>query len=218
MNAQTANRTPAPQAPARLPRGLLALTATLTLSALCAFSAPAAAREWVLDNASSELNFISIKASDLGEVHRFGELAGTVEADGSASVIVQLASVDTLIPVRDERMRELLFETSVFPLATLTTRVDVAAVEALGQGESMVSVAEVLVELHGEAAPLMVDLRISRLSENRVAVTSQKPLVVNAGTFSLVEGIEALREVAGLPNISKAVPVQFFLTFEASGD
>jgi hypothetical protein len=37
--------------------------------------------------------------------------------------------------------------------------------------------------------------------------------VVNANGLELVAGIEALREVAGLPSISYSVPVTFSLTF-----
>jgi hypothetical protein len=43
-----------------------------------------------------------------------------------------------------------------------------------------------------------------------------KPIIVNAGSLNLVEGVEALRESAGLPSISKAVPVTFVLQFVAS--
>jgi hypothetical protein len=45
-------------------------------------------------------------------------------------------------------------------------------------------------------------------------VSSRKPVIVNAASVDLADGIEALREVANLPSISKAVPVSFVLTFE----
>jgi hypothetical protein len=43
---------------------------------------------------------------------------------------------------------------------------------------------------------------------------SKKPVVVNAPEFKLAEGVEALREIAGLPSISLAVPVSFVLAFD----
>lgn len=186
-----------------------------SLSVMLLLSAAVAHADWTLDNDASDLNFISIKASDIAEVHTFDQLEGTVEPDGSATVIVKLASVDTLIPVRDERMREMLFEVKVFPVATITTKVDPDVIAKLAPGDTAVVTAEVLVELHGEAAPLVMDLRVTRLTDSRIAVASVKPIVVNAGMFNLVDGVERLREVAGLPNISKAVPVTFYLTFDA---
>jgi polyisoprenoid-binding protein YceI len=187
---------------------LLLVTALLTAS-----QAQAA---WTLDNDDSLLSFISIKASDIAEVHHFTSLSGAVEDDGGAIVEIQLADVETMIPIRNERMQELLFEVKVFPVATITTTVDLNAITALEPGTFTLITAEVLLDLHGEAAPLIVDLRVTRLSEGRFSVASEQPVIVNAGMFNLVDGIEALREVAGLPNISKAVPVTFTLVFDRS--
>ena len=51
------------------------------------------------------------------------------------------------------------------------------------------------------------------IDDNTVSVTTVAPIVVNANALELVTGIEALREVAGLPSISYSVPVTFSLTF-----
>ena len=40
-------------------------------------------------------------------------------------------------------------------------------------------------------------------------------MVVNAFQFQLEEGVEALREIAGLPSISLAVPVNFVFQFDS---
>lgn len=173
--------------------------------------------QWTLNNDASSLHFISIKASDIAEIHTFNTLTGMIEDDGSVTVEVELASVDTLIPIRDERMRELLFETSIFPVATTTTRIEPELVASLKVGESTMVTSEVLLELHGEAAPTIIELQALRVTENRVMVNTVKPVVINVGMFNLVDGLEALRSVAGLPNISKAVPVTFNLVFEQGG-
>jgi len=186
-----------------------------SLSVLLLLAGTTAHAGWTLDNDASKLSFVTIKATDIGEVHTFDTLSGTVEDDGSAAVVIELASVNTLIPIRDERMRDLLFQVTVFPIATITTKIDPESITAIAPGDSMVVTSEVLVELHGEAAPLVMQLRITRLTDTRVAVSSLQPVIVNAGMFALVDGVEQLREVAGLPSISKAVPVSFYLTFNA---
>jgi len=188
-----------------------ALKTFLTITLLIASQAHAG---WTLNNDESILSFISIKASDIAEVHSFTSLSGNVTDDGSATVEVDLASVATLIPVRNERMKELLFEISIYPVATITAGMDLEPIGALAPGASLVTTAELLVEMHGEAAPLTEELRVTRLDADTFVVSSQQPLIVNAGMFNLVDGIDALREVAGLPNISKAVPVSFTLIFE----
>jgi len=57
------------------------------------------------------------------------------------------------------------------------------------------------------------DVMITRLDEALVA-TTLKPIVVTAVDFGLQAGVEALREVAGLPSISRAVPVSFTVLFD----
>jgi hypothetical protein len=169
---------------------------------------------WSLDNDASQVSFVSVTAGDAGEVHRFTEISGELSADGKASVTIQLASVDTLIPLRDERMRELLFQTNLFPTASLSANIDMDALAALEPGDSMDMAADLTLDLHDQQISLAAEMIVARLGEHRLLVSSRKPLIVNAASVDLVNGIEALREIANLPSISKAVPVSFVLTFE----
>ncbi len=169
---------------------------------------------WTLDNDTSQVSFVSVKAGDAGEVHRFTEISGELSADGKASVTIQLASVDTLIPLRDERMRELLFQTGIFPTASLSTNIDMDALNAIEPGDSIDMAANLTLELHGQQLSLAAEMIVARLGNHRLMVSSRKPVIVNAASVDLVNGIEALREIANLPSISKAVPVSFVLTFD----
>ncbi len=187
-------------------------TPMLWILLLALFVTPAWA-EWTLDNDQSQLSFISVKKGDIAEVHRFDQLDGSVDGKGNVKLVIQLASVDTAIPIRDERMREMLFNTKLFPTAILTARVDAGKVSKLKVGEMMVDALEGQLNLHGEVTPVTAELVVAKLSSDTVLVSSRKPLVLQAGDFKLVEGVEKLREVAGLPSISKAVPVSFVLTF-----
>lgn len=169
---------------------------------------------WTLSNEASQVSFVSVKAGDAGEVHRFTQLSGAITSDGDASVVIQLASVDTLIPLRDERMREMLFQTELFPVASLRANVDMAALNAIEPGDSMDMTANLILDLRDQQIELPAEMIVARLGEDRLMVSSRKPIIVNAASVDLVDGIEALREVANLPSISKAVPVSFVLTFE----
>ena len=169
---------------------------------------------WTLDNDSSQVSFVSVKAGDAGEVHRFTEISGELSSGGNASVTIQLASVDTLIPLRDERMREMLFQTNLFPTASLSTDIDMDALNAIEPGDSMDMVANLTLALHGQQLSLAAEMIVARLGDHRLMVSSRKPVIVNAASVDLVNGIEALREIANLPSISKAVPVSFVLTFD----
>jgi len=75
------------------------------------------------------------------------------------------------------------------------------------------------VQLDGELSMMnhrvavSADALVVRLTTTRVLVVSRTPVVVNAASLRLVDGIEKLRELASLPSISKAVTVSFALTF-----
>ena len=179
------------------------------------WSVPAGA-SWILDNDSSRISFVSTKAGAAAEVHRFGALDGRVDDDGNVTVSIDLDSVDTAIQIRDERMREMLFETGQYPTATLATKVDLETVNALESGASADMTIEGQLMLHGATVSLTIEMAVARLSESRVMAVSQKPLIVNASQVGLLEGIERLRAVAALPTISPAVPVTFVLMFDAT--
>ncbi|MEM8767178.1 MAG: YceI family protein [Pseudomonadota bacterium] len=188
---------------------LLALLTTLLLGV------PAQAN-WTLDNSGSQLSFVSVKAGDIAEVHTFTELTGSVGSDGHARVVIQLASVDTLIPIRNERMRDILFQTELFPTADANTRLDIVKIQRMEPSTSLVLTTEVMLSLNDTTLPITTDLLVSKLAADRVLVTTLKPIVVNAGSVDLAAGVEQLREIAGLPSISKAVPVNFVLQFVAN--
>ena len=185
------------------------------LLAVAALLTSAAHADWTLDNSGSQLAFVSTKATDVAEVHTFTELSGSVGADGHARVVIQLASVDTLIPIRDERMREMLFQTELFPTATVDTRLDIVRLQNMAVSTSEVLTTEILLNIGEVQLPLTTELLISRIAADRVLVATLKPVIVNAGAVALADGVEALREIAGLPSISKAVPVTFVLQFVA---
>lgn len=180
--------------------------------------APAVAKaDWTLDSDKSSLAFVSTKAGEVAEVHRFGTLSGSLADDGAFEVSVALDSVDTGIPIRDERMRELLFDTARFPEATVTARVDLGPLRALGPGEQAELATEAQLGLHGATVNLTINATVARLDGDTLLVTSSEPLVVNAGQLGLADGVNRLREIAGLSAISPAVPVTFRLTLHQEG-
>lgn len=169
---------------------------------------------WTVDNDASQVSFVSVKAGDAGEAHRFTEISGEISADGMASVTIQLASVDTMIPLRDERLREMLFQTDRFPTASISANIDMDALNAIEPGNSTDMEFPLTLDMHGHQTTLAADMIVARLGDHRLMVSSRKPVIVNASSVDLVGGIEALREIAGLPSISRAVPVSFVLTFD----
>ena len=172
-----------------LPFRLIA-TVGLILSSVSAQAA------WQLVNESSQLNFISVKASHIAETHTFELLS---------------ASVATGIDIRNERMQSMLFNVISFPQAEITTELDLGEFTSLTAPVVKPITAEL--SLVGQSTQVQGDVLVVPVDDNTVSVTTVAPIVVNANALQLVSGIEALREVAGLPSISYSVPVTFSLTF-----
>ncbi len=172
------------------------------------------AAEWRLSQGQSRLAFVSIKAGDLAEVHIFTNISGTVDPSGAATLEIGLDSVETGIDIRNQRMRGMLFETETYPTARITADLSPADFQDLNADTRLQRSTELAVELHGVRADFEADLFVTRLSEDRVLVETASPLLLHAGDFNLLAGVEQLTQVAGLPGISPAVPVTVSLVFE----
>jgi len=184
------------------------------LAALLLFAVSARA-DYQLDNDSSDFNFISVKKNKIAEVHTFGQLSGVINGNGDASVTINLVTVNTHIEIRDERLRALLFETNTFPTAVVSTRLDMAKLKVLQSGDAIVMPVSLRINLHGKTKVLDANLRVVRLSDQSLLVTTVKPILLNSVDFDLSEGIQKLMEIAKLPSISTAVPVTFSLLFKS---
>ena len=169
--------------------------------------------QWSLDNDASSLSFVTVKAEHVAEAHTFDSLSGTIGDDGGVEISIELASVNTMIPIRNERMQEMLFETNLFPDATISGSINLDALTGMDAGTSVARQIDFELSLHGQNVALAADVQITRTGEG-VIVSTLKPIVVMADSFSLAAGVEKLREVAGLPGISRAVPVSFTVVFE----
>ena len=175
-----------------------------------AFSAQA---QWQLDNDASTLSFVTIKADHVGEVHTFDLLTGVIDDEGNAEITIELISINTLIPIRDERMQNLLFETNLFPEANITAQLDIEQFAELEIGESATATFNFDLSMRDQSNAYQAEVLVTRLADNGIQASTLKPVIVVANSFDLVGGVEALREVAGLPSISNAVPVNFTVVF-----
>ncbi|WP_078084118.1 YceI family protein [Microbulbifer mangrovi] len=185
---------------------------SLALLSLLALPVTALA-DWQLAGGESSVNFVSVKKSTIAETHHFKSLSGTIADDGKASLTIDLASVETNIPIRNERMQKMLFDTAQFAKATISAQVDAGKLGAMKAGHTETVSADLTVDIHGSQQTEKALLQVTALDDNRLLITSTAPIVINASNYKLLEGIDKLREVAGLDSISPLVPVTVNLIF-----
>lgn len=187
----------------------------ITASAVAlALTVPMAAAEtWTLNGDMSNIAFGSVKNEYNGEVHRFSTLSGSVDAQGQVVVSVPLTSVETMIDIRNERMRELVFKNS--PTATVSATVDMVALDKLGVGESMVTETEGTLSLLGQEVAIYSDLFVIRVGEDKVMVTTDGMLMLATDELGVDAAIDQLQEIAGLDSITRVSPVTVRLVFDS---
>jgi polyisoprenoid-binding protein YceI len=189
---------------------LLAMTGLLIST--IGFTANAQA-QWHLVNEASQFNFISTKATHIAESHTFTKLQGSVNGAGQANLTIDLASVETMIPIRNERMGTMFFEIASYPTAEFAAQVDIQEVNQLDVGGVTDMALSGVLDLRATTLPLTASVRVVKLANNRVQIQTLKPIIIDAN-LSASEGIERLRVIAGLPSISYSVPVTFSLVFQ----
>ena len=116
----------------RIVATLLALPLTLVIAA-------SVQADLVVEERGSQVGFASVKNGTVSEVHKFTGLSGGIDSGGNAMIAIITSTVETLIPIRNERMRSMLFEVDRYPLATIRSKVDLRDFTSLQVGESKTS-------------------------------------------------------------------------------
>lgn len=181
--------------------------AGLTISSMSASSA-----EWSLAADDSKVAFGSIKKNTIGEVHHFTGLSGSVAADGTVTVEIDVTTVETFIDIRNERFLEHVFAANA-PKAILSAKIDMAALDALKPGETTDTDVEGKLTFNAKDVPLEATMFIARLSADKVMVTTDEMIMVSMEDLGVQAGVDALQKLAKLPGITRVSPVTLRLVF-----
>ena len=168
-------------------KALLSSACALLLTLGVSLSAQA---NWYLDGESSRLSFITTQNANIANVHRFLVLHGKVDRKGQAQLRIEMDSVNSDVPLRDERMRDVLFDFKHFPEVQITAQIDLQPINDLAPGAQLELHLPVTVSLRGKQHTYDAELLATRLDEHRFQVVTLEPLVINAEDFDLVSGLE----------------------------
>jgi len=173
---------------------------------------------WTLNTASSAVQYVSVKNYHKAEVNSFGTsaapaLTGSIEPNGNSTIAIDLNKVLTGVDIRNQRMRDFVFETELLPTAYITANVDSAAIAAMAVGASEVMPVDAQLSVHGVQQRIQYDALVVKRSETQLQVSSLAPIVIDSKQFDMASGVSVLRTIANLTSIGEAVPVYFQLLF-----
>ncbi|MDO5073982.1 Uncharacterised protein [Neisseria animaloris] len=176
---------------------------------------PQTPADWEVSNAG--ITFLSSKINkQLGSVteqSRFKASQAVLGKDGEFKMEVDLSSVSTGIEIRDQRLKDWVFETAKFAKANVTGKVDVDAVNKLAIGETVNLKQPLVLDIHGKQINLEADLSAQRISADKIMVSTLSPVLLDVKAMDMVGGVAQLVEVMGLSSIVQQIPVSFNAEF-----
>lgn len=179
---------------------------------------------WQLDGAKSSVQYVSMKKEHIAEIASFEDSDGgsafssSIADDGAVIFALDLNDVSTGIELRDSRLLSLLFETDLLPTAYFQAHLDINALSTMQAGDYQIDTLSGELSLHGIRQSVTAEVFISKTSATELTVSTLKPVLIDAKTFDMASGIEALRLVANLSSIGEAVPIYFRLHYVANSD
>lgn len=190
------------------------LTTIVALSLMALSPGLAHAATWSVVSNQSRVSYVTVKAGTIAEANHFKDVTGTVSSDGTAKITIPLSSVETNVDSRNERMRQFLFEVMKFPDAVITAKLDMPALMKMPVGGREEMTLKATVAMHGKTLEIEPDVFVTRVGPGAVTVETAEPILVEAFDFDFEQGLAKLKDLAGLPSITPAVPVSFSLMFK----
>ncbi|MDO5102016.1 MAG: YceI family protein [Lautropia sp.] len=187
-------------------------TITALALAFLALSANAQTNaSWV--SSDNDIDFLSIKITQkkrsVTETSNFGSSQATLDAQGDFKLDIDLNSVKTNIDLRDQRLRDWVFETAKFGKATITGKVDAEKINKLAVGQAIQLEQPLKLDLHGQQTDIDAVLNVHRVAEDKIQVNTLTPVLLDTKDMGLETGVARLVQVMGLLSIVDQVPVNF---------
>ena len=130
-----------------------------------------ASANWNLVNQESNINYVSIKKTNIAELNKFNRFTGTIDDKGYVDISIDLSSVETNIEIRNQRMRELFFNTTKFAQAKITGSINLSIASKLSVGKIYSDKIKLNLSLHGVDKELEVAVQVIKIGEDKLYVT-----------------------------------------------
>lgn len=180
---------------------------TILTFALFIFSFAANA-VWQIDTEQSSVTFVSTKQEHIREIHKIPGVSGSISVKGELAMALDLSSIESGIDIRNQRMKEMLFNVATFPTATITAQLpDLSRKTKLDKFDAQLN-------LHGLTKTIQVEALVTRTAKGEIMASLTQPIIISASDFGLEAGVAALQKVTGLTSIGTSVPVYVTLVFK----
>ena len=187
----------------------------LIIYSLILFCLPVNAADWQLNRERSSISYLSSKQATaetplMFESNLFREFSGTIDGT-QVKLVVELDSLDTKVPIRDERVAEHVFLSKQYPQAIVSATVD--DIEQLSYERKQISAT---LTMRGQSRDLQAEVIIERSDPKTLRIQTTTPVLVNANAYGMLDGFAILKQLVGLMQIPTTIPVSLHLVFETN--
>jgi polyisoprenoid-binding protein YceI len=142
----------------------------------------------------------------------FPGITGSISNSGQAEININLSSIDTNIPIRDQRLKALFFKVAKFPQATIKATIDMKKIKSIRYYKRMEIPA--ILEFYGVSKEIKLEVLIAKVYKKKLLITSMKPIIINAKDYGVpAKNLVALSKTVGGLSLSEEVAVNFVLSF-----
>ena len=176
---------------------------------------PVSAADWQLNRDRSAISYLSSKQATVEtplmfESNLFREFSGTINGT-QVELVVELDSLDTKVPIRNERVAEHVFLSKQYPQATVSATVD--DIEQLSYARQQISAT---LTMRGQSRDLQAEVIIERSDPQTLRIQTTTPVLVDANAYGMLDGFATLKQLVGLMQIPTTIPVSLNLVFETN--
>ena len=168
--------------------------------------------DYKLTNDASSVYFATIKKEYVVEPAYFKKVNGSLDKTGNLVIDIDLNSVTTGIPIRDQRLGQLFFITATHPLVSIKTKLNMLEIKEI-KGSKRKNI-DVDITLNGQTKKVSIDT-IIRYLDGKVLASTAKPIIIKADDYGIpAKNLMALAKTVGGIPISTIVPVSFDVILE----
>ena len=158
----------------------------------------------------SSISFATIKKQYIIEPAVVNNIQGKY-SNKTFNVSIDFNNIDTINPVRDNRLNELFFNTKLYPTVKIQGHFDIESIKSPISKTTI----KANVDFYGHTKEIAIPVIIHK-TEEMMTVSSYKPIIVKASDFGVpAKNLTNLAATVGGFSISEAVPLNINLTFKS---
>ena len=174
---------------------------------------------WIINPSNSIIQFDSTKVLKTGkkitESNTLSSVKGNIDQQGRFDIDIDLDSLETNIPIRNERVKKYLFHTERQRYAKIRGELSSKNLRLLNSFDvESTTTQSFTLNINGVQLPITGEFVFNHMGD-KTSIRSSKPIILSIQDLHAESGLYKLIRLAGLDTISFEVPVKVNLDIQS---